>query len=262
MISDNSRLPTQLPREVLSQLDPRLAELYSQLFPALASRVSSLVTGALPQRIHADRALKFAFLYANAEQRIRGEAVSKAISKDHTRRSKLELAGEIHGFLTGYDDDEEAAQRYRRGRRARQQIKASLDALLVRWRAFDQVVRKHRPELPIHIKSRFSNATLGEVGKIFQSMGIVTVLDEEDLTHEQGHERERSEIAQAYVWWRLKMAPYRGKWNDMHRLAFAWHMSSAGSASGFRTVVNRISKGAVCIDSFGKSWDSVLSEKV
>ena len=150
MISDNSRLPTQLPREVLSQLDPRLAELYSQLFPALASRVSSLVTGALPQRIHADRALKFAFLYANAEQRIRGEAVSKAISKDHTRRSKLELAGEIHGFLTGYDD-EEAAQRYRRGRRARQQIKASLDALLVRWRAFDQVVRKHRSELPIHI---------------------------------------------------------------------------------------------------------------
>ncbi len=255
---DSSRHPTRLPREVLCQLNPKLAELYSQLPPALASRVSSLVTGALPQRIRADRVLKFAFLYAKAEQLTQGEAVSK----EHMRRSKLELAGEIHGFPTGYRDSVKASQRYRRGRRARQQIKASLDALLVRWRAFDQVVRKHRPELPIHIKSRFSNATLREVGKIFQSMGIVTVLDEEDLTREQGHERERSEIAQAYVWWRLKMAPYRGKWNDMHRLAFAWHMSSAGSASGFRTVVTRISKGAVCIDSFGRSWDSVLSENV
>src|SRR6266851_10322179 len=130
----NPHLPTELPKEVLGQLDPKLAELYSHLPSALASRISVLVRQALPQGIHPNRVLKFAFLYAKAERLAQGDS----ISKEHTRRSKLELAGEIHGLRTGYRDDVEAQRRYRRGRRARQQIKASLEAVLGKWRAFEQ----------------------------------------------------------------------------------------------------------------------------
>src|SRR5713226_6602789 len=142
----NPPLPTELPRKVLSQLDPKLAELYSQLPSALASRISVLMREA-PQRIHPNRVLKFAFLYARAERLVQDDAVSK----EHTKRSKLELAGAIHGLGTGYQDDVEAKQRYRRGRRARQQIKASLEAVRGKWRAFEQVVQKHRSELPVHL---------------------------------------------------------------------------------------------------------------
>src|SRR5437016_1362558 len=195
----NLRLPTGLPREFLGQLDPKLAELYSQLPSALASRISVLVRQALPQRIHANLVMKFAFLYAKAERLAQGDA----ISKEHTRRAKLELAGQVHGLWTGYRDEAEAKRRYRCGRRARQQIKASLEAVVGKWRVFEQVVQKHRSELPIHLQSRFSKAILGEVGKMFQKMGIAVVLDEEDLACEKRHEQERTEIAQTYIWWYL-----------------------------------------------------------
>jgi hypothetical protein len=253
----NPRLPIELPREVLSQLDPKLRELYSQLPAGLASRVSDLVRRALPQGIRADRVLKFAFLYATAERRAQGDAVSK----EHTRRSKLELAGEIHGLQSGYEDDGEAKRRYRRGRRARQQIKASFDSVLERWRVFKQVVQTHRSALPVHIRSKVSKSTLDEIGKALQTMGIAIVLDEEDLASEKRGEPVPSEIAQTYIWWRLKLAPYRGKWSDMHALAHAWHMSSAGSTDSFRTMVERICKGTTCTDRLEKSWESVLSEK-
>jgi hypothetical protein len=249
---------TELPPGVLSQLDPRLVKLYSQLQPELASRISVLVRQALPYGIHPSRVLKFAFLYAIAERQAQGNAVSK----ENTRRSKLELAGKIHGLSTGYRDDVEAKQRYRRGRLARQKIKASLEALVRRWQVFKQVTQKHRSELPRHLQSRFSNAILRGVGSVFQNMGIATVLDEEDLASSKGCERARTEIAQAYIWWRLKLAPYRGKWNDMHQLASAWHMSPAASVKPFRAVVDRICKGATCTEWFGKYWESVLSEKV
>jgi hypothetical protein len=253
----NPRLPIELPKEFLSQLDPMLRELYSKLPVGLAARVAVLVREALPQGIPADRVLKFAFLYATAERRAQGDAVSK----EHTRRSKLELAGEIHGMQTGYRDDEEALRRYRRGRRARQQIKASLDALLPKWRTFKDVVRKHRPELPVHIQSKVSDSILGEVGKALQTMGIAIVLDEEDLSIEKSGERERSVIAQTYIWWLGKMAPYRGKWNDMHQVAYAWSMTSVASLRSFRTLVGRICKGATCTELFEKPWESVLSGK-
>jgi hypothetical protein len=253
----NPRLPTELPREVLGQLDPKLAELYSQLPSALVSRISVLLRQALPQRIHPNRVLKFAFLYAQAERL----AQSDSISKEHTRRSKLELAGQIHGLGTGYRDDAEAERRYRRGRRARQQIKASLEAVVGKWRVFEQVVQKHRSELPIHPQSRFSNAILRDVGKIFRKMGIAAVLDEEQLTREKRHEQQRSEIAQTYIWWYLRLPPYRGKWNHMHQLAFVWHMSPAESVKRFRTMVYRICKGATDTYPFGNPWESVLSEK-
>jgi hypothetical protein len=104
---------------------------------------------------------------------------------------------------------------------------------------FEQVAQKHRSGLPVRLQSRFSNAILRDVGKALQHMGVAVVFDEEDLASEKGAGRERSEIPQAYIWWRLKLAPYRGKWNDMHRLASAWHMSPAASVKSFRTVERR-----------------------
>jgi len=247
-----------LPRDFLSQLDPKLRELYSQLPPVLASRISVLVKQALPQRIHPNRVLKFAYLYATAERVLRDDPGYG----EHTRRAKLELAGSIHGLGTGYRDDVEAKQRYRTGRRARQQIQASLESVLGKWRVFKQVVKKHRSELPVHVQPRFSDVILGDVEKILQNMGIATVVDEEDLARETRHERERSEIAQTYIWWHLKMPNYRGKWNDMHLLAFAWHMSETASVKSFRAMVHRICKGAPRAYRFEKSWESVLSEKL
>jgi hypothetical protein len=249
-------LPTELPREVLAQLDPKLAELYSQLPSGIAARISVLVRAALPQHIHPNRVLKFALLYATAERL----AHDDALSIEHARRSKLELAGGIHGLQTGYRDDVEAKQRYRRGRKARQHIKASLEAVVGKWRVFKQVVQKYRSELPVHVQSRYSDAILRDVTKVLQNMGIATVLDEEDLASEGDRKRDPSAIAETYIWWCLKLPRYRGKWNDMHQLAFAWKMSPAESVESFRKVVGRICKGATCSHSFG-AWESVLSEK-
>ena len=252
--ADDPRLKCKLPAEFLSQLDSKLADLYAKLHPDLASRICFLVREAPPQHIHPNRVLKFAFLYATAE---------RIMPKDHRRRAKLELAGEIHGLETGYHDDAEAKRRYRRGRQARQQIKASAEALLLRWRAFERVVQKHRSALPVHVQPRFSNSILREVGRQLQRMGISAVLDEDDLAlSETGRERDRSAIAQTYIWWYLKLAPYRGKWNDMHQLASAWHMSPSRVVTDFRTVVYRICKGATRALRVEKSWESVLSEKV
>jgi hypothetical protein len=179
---DNSRVSTELPREVLSQLDPKLAELHSRLPSALALRISVLVREARSESIHPNRVLRFAFLYATAERLTQGVAVSK----EHTRRSKVELAGEIHGLQTGYRDDVEAMQRYRRGRRARQQIKHSHEALLGKWRVFKEVVQKHRSELPVHVQPQFSDSVLTDVGRKLQNMGISIVLDEDDLVSKKG----------------------------------------------------------------------------
>ena len=131
-----------------------------------------------------------------------------------------------------------------------------------RWRAFEQIAEKHRSDLPEHLQSRFSAANFGKVWDVLQNMGIAVAFEEEDLTREKTVQRERTAIAQTYILWLLKMAPYRGKWNDMHLLALAWHMSPAGSPLSFRTVVARICKGATSAHRLEKSWESVLSEKV
>jgi hypothetical protein len=246
-----------LPKEVLSRLDPRLAELYTQLPPVLAARISVLVRQALPQRIHPNRVLRFAYLYATAERSARGDPVSK----EHTRRAKLELAGTIHELQTGYRDDVEAQQRYRRGRRARQQIKSSIDSVQGKWLAFEQLAQKLRPELPVHAQSKISDPLLQEIRKLLHGIGNAIVLDEADLAKDEVHERKRSDIAQAYIWWHLLMASYRGKWNDMHRLAVAWRMSDAASVKRFSTVVYRHCKGASWTYPFETSWESLLSEK-
>jgi hypothetical protein len=247
----------KLSREFLSQLDPKLRAAYSDLSDPLAWQIASLVDEARFERIHPNMVLKFGYLYATAERRARGQEASK----EHRRRSRLELAGEIHGLETGYRGEAEARRRYRRGRRALQQTKTSIDAVAKRWRAFRDVVKKYRPDLPVHLHSRFSEEKLRDVWERLHEMEISTVVDEDDLAAEEVS-RERSAIAQTYIWWWFKIPRYRGKWNDMQLLAFAWRMSVSESVASFRTVVRRICKAASCTDSFGDPWDSLFSEKV
>jgi hypothetical protein len=250
--------------QAMLRLYPSLLELCAKLPPLQASRISLLVGQAqrLPNRVRPDRLFKFAFLYATAERFVQDEAAARAVSKEHTRRSKLELAGEIHGLETGYRDDVEARRRYRLGRRARQQFNSSLDSLMGAWRAFEGVVEKHRSALPLHVQSRFSNVILGDIGKAFQNMGISIAIDEVDLAGDEGRERQRSDISLAYIWWCLKVAPYPGKWADMHQLALAWHMSPAATVRDFRATVYRVCKGNSCTHRFEKPWESALSGKV
>jgi hypothetical protein len=257
MLKSNPHLPTDLPQQVRWRLDPKLAELYSQIPSVVASRSAALVRAALPCGIRPNRLLKYAFLHASAEQLTRGNEVSK----QHRVRSKAELAGALHGFDAGYSDMAEAKRRYRQGRRARQQVKASFEAAVKSWRGFEAVAQRHRSELPKHLQSRLSDEMLHTVRRRYQSMGIAIVIDEEDLLSEEASGRELSERAQTYIWWRFVMAPYRGKWNDMHKLASTWKMSPAASVRNFRTAVDRMCKRpSVIVYPFGKAWDSVLSE--
>jgi hypothetical protein len=246
----------KLPREFLAQLDPTLSAAYSGLSGELASRIAALVSEARYEGVHPNRVLKFAYLHASAERRAQGEAVSK----EHGRRSRLELVGAIHGLETGYDDEAEAVERYRRGRRALQQIKASLDAVASKWRAFREVVEKHRSELPVHLRARFSEANLRDVWERVHQVVISPVVDKEDLAVEK-FLREPSVIAQTFIWWYWKMPRYYGKWNDMHRLAFVWRLSRIESVKTFTAVVSRTCKRVACTDSFAHSWESALSEK-
>jgi hypothetical protein len=250
-------LRDELPGLFLRRLDPKLIELYMKLAPAVRSGIASLVNKPLPQDIHPNRILKYAFLYVIAKMQAQGNAVSK----DHAVRAKHELAGKIHGMSTGYRNLEEARRRYRLGRQARQQIKASLEAVVSKWRVFEDVVQEHRSDLPKHLRSRVSKAILRKVGKALQSMGIAIVIDEEDLVSDKGREREISAINQTYIWWQQAMAPYRGKWNDMHQLAYTWRMSSTQSVKQFKTIVSRICKRPTGAFPFDDSLESVLSEK-
>jgi hypothetical protein len=252
---DKPSVQHELSRRTLNQLDATLAQLYSQLSPGLSSRIAKLVNEALPSGIHPDRLVKYAFLYATAE----GQAQGDAVSKDHTVRAKHELAGEIHGLPTGYRDLTEAKRRYRMGRRARQQIQASLESVLGRWQSFEQVVQGHRSELPVHLRSRFSNEALRTLAMAFQRMEIVLAL-EEDIVGEKP-ERELSAIGQTYMWWCLVMAPYRGRWNDMHQLAVTWRMASTDSVKKFRTRLSRMCKGTLWTYPFSESWKSALSKQ-
>ena len=254
----DSRLPNELPKEILRQLDPKLAKLYAVLSSAVSSRIGGLVRRALPSRIHPNLLVKYAFLYATAELQAQGDAVSK----DHATRSKIELAGEIHGLRTGYWDNAEARQLYRSGRKARQQIEASLEGLLKKWKKVEHVVQKHRSDLPVHLQTRFSNECLARVSKLLHDMRKAAILDEEDILSQKGPVPELSVPAQIYVWWHFAIAPYRGKWNDMHRLAVLWRLSSSKDVETFRSMVVQICGGVKTMRyPFGTSWKSVLFEK-
>jgi len=257
-MTTNARFPSELPPGIREQLNPKLAALYSQLSPAVRSRIAALVQRALPPGIHPNRLVKYAFLYATAERQARSDAVSE----DHAVRSKSELAGEIHGFRSGYRDQAEAKRLYRRGRQARQQIGASLEGLLKKWDGVEQVVQKHRSELPPHLRERFSNESLARPQKLLHDMYRATLLDEENFLSEKSRRHEPSEKAQTYEWWRCCMVRYRGKWNDMHQLALAWRLSKAVDQETFRSIVVQSSRRIKTLRyPFGKAWESALFEK-
>jgi hypothetical protein len=247
----------QLPQGFLDELDPKLVELYSSLSLAGAARIEVLVRKAPHVAISPARLFKYAFLFARAESQVQGDDVSE----DHGARSRLELAAALHGLPADYSDPAEVMRRYKAGRRARQQIKASIDAVVGEWRRLEQVVQRHRAKLPLHLHSRFTDKTMSDVQKVLHNMGNATVLDEEDLVNKRAGERKLSVNAQTYVWWCLALPTYRGKWNDMHQLAFAWKMSPTASVKRFRFVVERICKGATHSYPLERSLESVLSEK-
>jgi hypothetical protein len=247
----------QLPQGFLDNLDPKLVELYTSVSLARASRIEALVRKALHLAISPARLFKYAFLLEHAESQMQGEEVSE----DHKARSQLELAAALHGLPADYPDPAEVMRRYKAGRRARQQIKASIDAVVGEWRRLEQVVQRHRAKLPLHLHSRFTNETMSDVQKVLHKMGNATVLDEEDLVNKKDGERKLSPTAQTYVWWRSVLPTYRGKWNDMHQLAFAWKMSPTASVKRFRFVVERICKSATRSYPLERSLESVLSEK-
>jgi hypothetical protein len=250
-------LQNELPQEIFDQLDPKLAELFSQMPFASSSRIASLVGRALQLPIHPTQLVKYAFLFAEAERQAKGDAVSE----DHATRSRHELAGESHGLQTGYSDTTKARQRYRCGRRARQQIAALLQGLLTNWERVEHVVLKHREELPVYLRPTFSNEELAGIHGRLAALGRAVRLGR-DVLIEKCRGRKLTVAAQTYTWWRFAMASYRGKWNEMHRLAVAWRLSDARDVETFRRMVVRISRGVRSMHyPFGSSWQSMLSEK-
>jgi hypothetical protein len=235
--------------------DPKLVKLCSQLSQAQSSRIADLAKKTVPLDIDSNRVIKYAFLYATAEGQVRGDEVTK----DHAGRSRLELQGALHGLSTGYDQGTEAKERYRCGRRARQQVGAALDGVLIRWNKVQQVVRKHRPNLPVYQQNQFSDENLTRVSTLLHDMLRATILDEQYVDAKEDSHWPTA-TAQAYLWW-LAMPPYRGKWNDMYRLAVVWRMSDAQTVDAFRKVVGRIRKSVNRVRyPFGKALESILFE--
>jgi hypothetical protein len=197
-------------------------------------RITELVTKALALGIDLDRVLQYAFLLTIVERRSQVEVSSE----DHTDRSRHELAGQIQGLETGYWDEQEAGTRYRRGRRARHRLGASLDGLIKKWRNFEQVARKHRVDLPVHNQRRLSAKSLEAVGKTLESLRTSLSL-ENDILKEQ-HPGRLSISVTTYTFWRFKVPNYRGKSDDMYRLAVAWRLSAAKDVETFRAMVRRV----------------------
>jgi hypothetical protein len=252
----NRRIPRPRSETIPAQPDPKLAELCSRLPPTLGLRIDGLVEKARKLPIHPNRVVKYAFLLATAEQQASGDAVSKR----QTRRSKGELAGELHGFPEGYERPKAAIKQYRRNRRGRQQIHASLEGGLMKWETVEQVVRKHRLSLPVHHQAEFSDERLGDVRTRMLKMFRITVLDEQFLD-EKSCGREPSVTTQTYIWWNLAHARYRGKTNEMYELAKVWKLTAVKDVETFRSMVNQACRGVQSMRfPIGSAWESALSE--
>ncbi len=250
------RFPQKQSEEISDRLDPKLAKLCSQLPPAVGSRIESLVKMALGAFVHPNWVVKYAFLLATAEQQAHGDAVSE----DHARRSKAELVGELHGYLAGYWHPAKAMELYRRGRRARQQIQASMEGCLQRWVTAEQGVRKRRPELPVYQQAKFSEERLSSVRSLLLDMARTTVLDDE-IPGKKSRSREPNVITQTFIWWHFCIAPYNGKTNEMYELAQLWQLSAAEDLETFRSIVSQACRRAKQSMRYpiGSAWESVLS---
>jgi hypothetical protein len=223
---------TPVPRsEALGELKAKLGRLPLPV----SRRITELVTKVLPLKGDLDRIVPYAFLFTIVERHAKGEV----ISSEHTRSSWHELAGLIHGLQTGYRDEQEAATQYRRGRRARQILAASLDGVMTKWRKFHQLVNKHQLDLPLHNQERLARETLDGIRKALESMRTSLILEDSVLS--KGRQlRPLSTTAKTYTMWRFGVPGYRGKWSDMYRLAVAWRLTYAQDVETFRSIVARL----------------------
>jgi hypothetical protein len=257
MAVDKAR-PTELPGEILSQLDPKLLKLYSQLPSEQSSAIAKLVGQALQLRIHPDLLVKYAFLFNLGVRQLQGEAVSR----EHMRRSKAELVGQVHGSEEGYVNEGKAIRVYRGGRRASQLIEASLASLQEKFQSTARVIRKHRNKLPLHQQARLSDERLAETSKRLIKMQLAATVDQPDFLVEKHRGRSRSRAACIFALWRFGMARYRGNWDDMHALATVWGLTNSADVETFRIIVNQACDGLTTKrGELGTPWDSALSKK-
>jgi hypothetical protein len=182
------------------------------------------------------------------------EAETQAVSKAHTERSWHELAGQIHGLETGYREVQEAGTRYRRGRRARNDLGASLDGVIAKFRNFQQLVQKHRTDLPVHNQGMLSPGSLEDLDKTLEKLRISLSLENDVLAKER-RSPGLSTREKTYALWRSVVPRYQGKWSDMHRLAKAWRLSGAIDVETFRCMVMRVPRtGQDRVSAMASAW--------
>jgi hypothetical protein len=202
--------------------------------------------------------VKYAYLFNLGVRQLQGEAVSR----EHTRRSKAELVGRVHGFEEGYINEEEAIRTHRGARRPSQLIEASLASLQEKFQSAARVVRKHRNKLPLHQQARLSDERLAEFSKRLLKMQLAATVDQPDFLVEKHRGRPRSKAACIFGLWRSGMGRYRGNWDDMHRLATVWGLTNAEDVETFRIIVNQACDGLPTKrGELGTPWDSALSKK-
>jgi len=114
--------------------------------------------------------------------------------------------------------------------------------------------------LPLHLQSKFSDEIMRGVHKTLRSMGIALVLDKQDLVAETRVERDIAGNVQTLIAWSYAVAPYKGKWGDMHRLANLWTVSDASDVRTFQTTVKRMCKKATYHGRFDRAWTALLKK--
>ena len=232
--------------EAPAKLDAKLGHLTA----ALSRRITELVTKAKPLAIEPNRVLQYAVLLVMTER----EAETEAVSKEHTERSWHELAGLIQGLDTGYREVQEAGTRYRRGRRARNDLGASLDGVITKFRNFQQLLESQRADLPVHNEGMLSPRTLEGIRKTLEKLRISLVL-EDDVLAKKRRAPSLSTTEKTYALWWFVVPRYRGKWSDMHSLATAWRLSDAKDVETFRSMVKRLPRsGQDTLTVMGSAW--------
>jgi len=245
-----------LPETVIDQLDPKLAKLCSEMPSELSLRIGELVRQALRVPIHPNRLVKYAFLFASAQLQVERDAYSR----EHATAARAELAGEFHGLGKESSDGAEAQRRYNRGRRARQQVASSLNSLQMKCQGVEKIAQKYHLDLPVHLQQQLIPQKIAAICKELLALKNAAALGDK-FPIDQPRSPDLTLPGQTYVWWRLAMAKYQGKWNDMWQLAVAWRLTDARDPESFRTNVGRVCRGLESIHyPFGRAWQSVLSE--